>query len=173
MKLRISILANAVLFSGSLVLVAMTKAELTEVLAARIQIEAILPEGVDVLIPDVPALGYESVESSQQGGAAITQDRGRRIVSEIKLRFPVDAVPSALFEWHRETREGGEFRPRPGVLTLIDDEGAESGKFNLTNCWVRAWNHARITRVGFRGSVVEEVCLICDDIDIAFPGVVR
>jgi hypothetical protein len=169
-KLRISILAIAVLASGSLVLLAMTKAELTEVLAARLEIEVVLSTPVNVSIPDVPVPTYEVVERIDPTNGNITfKTRGTRRVPDIKIRFPVASVPGELFEWHRRVR-GGQREPHSGALLLIDEDGSVSGRFTLTNCWPRAWNHAKITRVGFCGNVVEEVCLACEDVEIDFQS---
>ena len=159
MKYRLTLMVIVGIAIGAVIITAMTKADLIASISAKIGFDAdgdgVVKEYYDCKLAEIP---------SDRSEVIVDERTGKKIPGFVRfenlfLQFPPGKIPPEITEWH-EIIVRGEASPRNGSLIILNDAGEEQAYFNLFEVWPSALRGLKQIRVGFRGSVVDEVELV-------------
>lgn len=116
-------------------------------------------KGVDGLSAEIEVIEF------QDGDDYYLRKRpGRAKFSDVTLKKGY-IVTQDLQDWWRAARDGNHIR-KAITITLFDNSGTEVRRWDLYECWPKAW---KVNAFDGKGNdvVTEEITFVCEDMKIA------
>jgi len=169
MKVRMSFVVLLLTALGGFLYLGMTKAELIDVVAARLSVDfdgnGETDQSFNCWLKGGIGDESEVIEIPGGDGEPTRKRPGAVRYGDITLQFPAGRIPPALLDWFESGIQGNWIK-RYCVLETLDPAGEVVGKANLSDCWPARLNALKQTRVGFRGDVVDELVFVLDRYDL-------
>lgn len=172
MKVRVTIGVLAAVTIGGILLFGMTKAELIQAVHAKFGVD-FNGDGDPDAMHDCWLLGSpqdssEIIEEEPPPGQPPVKRPGFHRFENVVLQFRTGQLPPEIASWHQEILRGRQ-RMHNSVLIILGTEEEEKSTFNFFECWPSALRRFRQARIGFRGSVVDEVEIVVGRNEMVFP----
>jgi hypothetical protein len=171
MKLRVTAVVLTAIVIGCILLFGMTKADIIEAVHAQYGVD-FNDDGKADAMHDCWLLGspQDSTEVEEEpvpGGPPVKKPGIHRFENVI-LQFPAGTLPPEIAAWHQRVLQG-RLDAHNSVLIILGQEEEEKSTFNVFECWPSALRRFRQARVGFRGSVVDEVEIVVGRNELVLP----